>query len=30
MAESQAQVLRGRMRGYLFEVVWEGAIDVAA
>ena len=30
MAESQAQVLRSRMRGYSFEVVWEGAIDVAA
>lgn len=30
MAESQAQVLRNQMRGYLFEVVWEGAIDVAA
>lgn len=30
LAESQAQVLRNRMRGYLFEVVLEGAINVAA
>lgn len=30
LAESQADVLRKRMRGYRFEVVWEGHNDVAA